>query len=106
MLEILEYFGGEYDYFDAVAVVEEVKEEMVEMTEYVNEFNDDWFIDDNSTINETAVDVSQENSGESFRIVLRIVETVTACHWLVFLIEIRFYPLYSYSVRPMLSIVY
>ena len=67
MLEILEYFGEEYDYFDAVAVVEEVKEEMVEMTEYVNEFNDDWFIDDNSTTNETVVDVSQENSGESFR---------------------------------------
>ena len=67
MLEILEYFGEEYDYFDAVAVVEEVKEEMVEMTEYVNEFNDDWFIDDNSTTNETVVDVSQENSGESLR---------------------------------------
>ena len=104
MLEILEYFGGEYDDFDAVAVVEEAKEEMKEMTEYVNEFNDGWFIDDNSTSNESVVEVSQQNSGESYSktltaidrayrnsiIVLMLVKTVTAYHWLVFLSEIWF----------------
>ena len=72
MLGIMEYFGEISD-FDVVSAVQNASKEIDEMTDYVMDFNKDWFDEEqvnnsigNGSVLGAIVDVLQENSGEHY----------------------------------------
>ena len=72
MLGIMEYFEEISD-FDVVSAVQNASKEIDEMTDYVMDFNKDWFDEEqvnnsigNGSVLGAIVDVLQENSGEHY----------------------------------------
>ena len=72
MLGIMEYFGEISD-FDVVSAVQNASKDIDEMTDYVMDFNKDWFDEEqvnnsigNGSVLGAIVDVLQENSGKHY----------------------------------------